>query len=104
MGNAEMEALQAALNQICEEGTRKMGSATEQVRAIRIERAEAFKEIERLDGDNKQLTAKIAELEEQKRSLMKIVEDLHLSCMGAGVPGLSDATRRSITSITNLGL
>jgi len=115
---AEVEALRQQFDAICEEGHKKMNSAKDQVRAIQQEREDALVQLEELKHERRKLLDNQASMEEehaalveQKDALLKIVDDLHSACSGAGGPALSELTaqlsprmRETINSIPNFNL
>merc|ERR1711957_204506 len=83
---AELETTSAEANE-------KIDAANDRIRTLRKDRDEAVQERERFRDDNGRLMQENEAmdvekqgLEEQKEALLKIVEDLHSSCVGAGVP------------------
>jgi len=107
----ETEHLQSELTKMSAEANAKIDAANERIRSLRRDRDEALREAERVAAEKRQLqqdkNALLLEkdqLTEQKEALLKIVEDLHQTCIGAGQQGLQGATRASIDSITGLRL
>eukprot|EP00927_Polykrikos_kofoidii_P065940 TRINITY_DN61630_c0_g1_i1.p1 TRINITY_DN61630_c0_g1~~TRINITY_DN61630_c0_g1_i1.p1 ORF type:complete len:730 (+),score=171.16 TRINITY_DN61630_c0_g1_i1:47-2236(+) len=103
---AELTSLKRELDLICEEGSTKMGAASEQVRAIQRGHEEALREISNLKAERSQLADRLSGLEserdalaEQKDALAQIVEDLHSSLLDQGSATLTDAGRQSIDAI-----
>jgi len=96
----ELEGLQVELAQIGREANDKIGAANGQIRALRAERDEAIRDVERasskktrLFGEKDTISAENIKLAEQKEALLKIVEDLHQTCADAG---LGATTRKSL--------
>mmetsp|Transcript_91468 Transcript_91468/g.295973 ORF Transcript_91468/g.295973 Transcript_91468/m.295973 type:complete len:306 (-) Transcript_91468:352-1269(-) len=101
---AEIETLKSDLEQMQEEANSKIDGANERIRALRRNRDEARDEVPklrdeagRLNGDVGRLRKEFAQLAEEKEVLLGIVEDLHQTCVNAG---LEAAGRRSIDSVT----
>jgi len=101
---AEVAALRSELERVEEEANRKIDAANKNIRALRQQRDEALQEGERLAQETNTLHKQQEELEvdmkqlaEQKEALLRIVEDLHQTCVGAGLQTMG---RGSIDSIT----
>jgi len=100
----ELESLQEELAHIGEEANDKIEAANVCIRKLRRERDEALADVEKrrlasrqLIQERDELSAEKANLANQKEALMKIVEDLHQTCISAG---LSMAGTEAINSIT----
>eukprot|EP00927_Polykrikos_kofoidii_P057000 TRINITY_DN51102_c0_g1_i1.p1 TRINITY_DN51102_c0_g1~~TRINITY_DN51102_c0_g1_i1.p1 ORF type:complete len:443 (-),score=64.30 TRINITY_DN51102_c0_g1_i1:23-1351(-) len=104
----QVEALQASVAKLKEEASRKIETANERIRVLREERDELFQEGQRVISETEIIISHREELEsenrqllEQKQALLRIVEDLHQTCVGAG---LESDGRRSLDEVTlNLG-
>jgi len=101
---ADLRALQAELDKVKEEANSKIDAANERIRGLRKDRDEARGEASRLGaagsqlgGEIERLRTDIADLNNDKEALLKIVEDLHQTCVSGG---LQEVGRRSIDSIT----
>eukprot|EP00933_Yihiella_yeosuensis_P008644 TRINITY_DN11421_c0_g2_i1.p1 TRINITY_DN11421_c0_g2~~TRINITY_DN11421_c0_g2_i1.p1 ORF type:complete len:448 (-),score=99.04 TRINITY_DN11421_c0_g2_i1:109-1452(-) len=103
---AEVDTLQTDLEKVQEEANSKIDSANERIRGLRKERDDALKEGdaaraegERLQRTHDQLYKDRRLLSEQKEALLRIVEDLHTTCLGAGLPS---AGRHSMKDIGDM--
>jgi len=99
----ELEALRSELEKVSQEANGKIDAANDRIRGLRKDRDEAVTEAERLrvetrhlQGRQTDLNEEMRKLTEQKEALLRIVEDLHQTCMGAG---LQPAGRQSMDSI-----
>lgn len=102
----ELEGLQDELINIGDEANKKIAAANLRIRTLRQERDAALLQAEQQSNENRQLvetkaelTAEKVKLEEQKEALLKIVEDLHQSCINAGLPMAGRSTMNSIKSL-----
>lgn len=102
---SEIGELRDELAKLSEEANSKIDAANERIRGLRKDRDEAARESETLRVDHRRLCQEregLAEekeqLVEQKEALLRIVEDLHQACAGAG---LNEAGRKSVDSVTN---
>merc|ERR1712061_279738 len=100
----QIESLRAEVESVRLEANGKIDAANERIRALRRDRDESLREGERLAGEIKtaaaqkeEVTMEAKQLSDQKEALLRIVEDLHQTCVGAGL----QTSRRSIDSITN---
>jgi len=100
---AQIQALQKQLNSLSAEGIGLMDGASGQMKEIQNSHDEALARIERLSLERHELQERAEELEaerdvlmEEKKALAEIVEDLHASCLGAGLNGLSEEHRQSM--------
>eukprot|EP00929_Paragymnodinium_shiwhaense_P078127 TRINITY_DN40432_c0_g1_i1.p1 TRINITY_DN40432_c0_g1~~TRINITY_DN40432_c0_g1_i1.p1 ORF type:complete len:841 (+),score=256.43 TRINITY_DN40432_c0_g1_i1:111-2633(+) len=103
---AEIQKLRKELDQFSVEGIGRMNAASDQVKAIQQSHDEALRKIERMSLERHELEEKALDLEmerdmllEQKNALAEIVEDLHSSCLDAGLTGVAEESRRSIDKI-----
>jgi len=60
------------------------------------------KDVAQRRGQQDNLTQEMQELAEQKEYLLKIVEDLHQTCVGAGLGAELQASRHSIASMNSI--
>mmetsp|Transcript_105249 Transcript_105249/g.296352 ORF Transcript_105249/g.296352 Transcript_105249/m.296352 type:complete len:392 (-) Transcript_105249:42-1217(-) len=102
---AEVESLKAELDRLSIEANSKIDAANERIRSLRRDRDEATGEAQRLrqesshvDRETDNLREDYRQLADQKETLLEIVEDLHRTCLGAG---LEAAGRNSIDSFTD---
>jgi len=100
----ELQALEEELAKIGEEANGKIDTANNKIRVLRQERDEAAREVEenemglrRLKQTHRDLNEEKAKLEEQKKALLEIVDDLHQTCLSAG---LTMTQRRSVDSMS----
>lgn len=101
---SELSTLQQDLAMIGDEANRKIDQANVRIRTLRQERDDAAREVgqkanelRKLTEAQLELTAEKRKLTEQKEALLQIVEDLHQTCVCAG---LNMRGRLSIDSIT----
>jgi len=99
----QIESLRSEVEHVRQEANTKIDAANERIRALRRDRDESLREGERLDaevreiaGQKEELINENRQLSDQKEALLRIVEDLHQTCNGAGL----QASRRSVDSIT----
>mmetsp|Transcript_95620 Transcript_95620/g.270581 ORF Transcript_95620/g.270581 Transcript_95620/m.270581 type:complete len:452 (-) Transcript_95620:115-1470(-) len=106
---AQIQALRGELARLREEASRKVDAANDRIVALRTECDEARREgariqqeAMRLSREREELSREQRQLNEQKDALLRIVEDLHQTCL---VAGLQNVGRGSIDSVTmNFGL
>jgi len=113
---AQIDVLKGELQKVKLEANRKIDTANERIRALRKERDDSAEEGERLRNQGQEFNAryKTADLEarqssEQKEALLRIVEDLHQACAGAGlqtvrrldITNLSQSRRLDMTSASS---
>jgi len=89
---AEVTRLQTELESTVANANAKIDAANERIRNLRHDKDEAVREVERLTMQAQRVLDERNELEmenqklcEQKEALLKIVEDLHRTCEGAGL-------------------
>lgn len=97
---SEIEALRSELSKLSGEANSKIDQANERIRELKCDRDEARGEAQRMQIEGKRVATETRGIEEemqllhdQKEALLGIVEDLHNSCVGAG---LHSAGRQSI--------
>jgi len=88
----ELDDLQEELANIGEEANRKIEAANSKIRVLRDERDVAVRDVESRIADLRRFTEERDELlsereglAQQKDALLKIVEDLHQTCVSAGL-------------------
>jgi len=88
----ELAGLREELAKIGEEANSKIEAANVRIRSLRQERDQAVREVEqqsmetrKLQQSRDELSTEKVKLTEQKEALLKIVEDLHQTCIGAGL-------------------
>jgi len=102
---AEATNVQAELDKISSEANLKIEQANNRIRTLREGRDKAEQDLQqckngtiaKLDDDKANLESENRQLAEQKEALLRIVEDLHQTCIAAG---LNTAGRQSIDNIT----
>jgi len=100
---ADVEQVRSNLDQVSEEANGKIDSANDRIRSLRLERDEALKEGDRMRAEGERLYHRQEEcrkerqqLSDQKEALLRIVEDLHQSCLTAG---METAGRHSVKDL-----
>jgi len=88
----EIGGLREELSKIGEEANNKIEAANVRIRSLRQERDQAVREVEqqsmetrKLQETKDELSSEKVKLVEQKEALLKIVEDLHQTCISAGL-------------------
>jgi chromosome segregation ATPase len=101
---AEAESLRSELENISTEANRKIEAANDRIRTLRQRKDEAEQELQQvksnipMHSDEKAaLESENRQLMEQKEALLRIVEDLHQTCLAAG---LNTGARQSIDNMT----
>eukprot|EP00929_Paragymnodinium_shiwhaense_P017241 TRINITY_DN12628_c0_g2_i1.p1 TRINITY_DN12628_c0_g2~~TRINITY_DN12628_c0_g2_i1.p1 ORF type:complete len:484 (-),score=112.93 TRINITY_DN12628_c0_g2_i1:125-1519(-) len=105
----QIQSLRGELDKLREEAYRKAEAADDRIRALERDRDEASKEAARLRQlgqalrqDTDKILVENKQFAEQKEALLRIVQDLHQTCV---VAGLDLTGRKSIDDITmNFGL
>eukprot|EP00929_Paragymnodinium_shiwhaense_P119560 TRINITY_DN91462_c0_g1_i1.p1 TRINITY_DN91462_c0_g1~~TRINITY_DN91462_c0_g1_i1.p1 ORF type:complete len:420 (+),score=94.07 TRINITY_DN91462_c0_g1_i1:131-1390(+) len=104
----DLEQLQRELLRVGEEANTRIGTANDNIRALRKERDVALADLQQqkeahgaLADRREKAALEKAELIEQKEALLQIVEDLHQACSAGG---LGDAGRKSVESLFASGL
>jgi len=100
---AQIETLRGEVENVRQEANSKIDVANDRIRSLRRERDDhqanadrAANEATELAQQQEELTHETRQLEEHKRALLRIVDELHQTCQSAGL----EASRRSIDSIT----
>jgi len=101
----EAHNVQMELDKISTEANGKIEAANDRIRTLRSRRDEAEQELQTLKAstlplyqeEKNKMEAENRQLSEQKEALLRIVEDLHQTCIAAG---LNTAGRQSIDNIT----
>jgi len=99
----QIENLCVDVENVRQEANSKIDAANDRIRSLRRERDDHQGNADREANEARQLTQQKEELlletrhlEEHKRALLRIVDELHQTCQNAGL----EASRRSIDSIT----
>mmetsp|Transcript_100059 Transcript_100059/g.254414 ORF Transcript_100059/g.254414 Transcript_100059/m.254414 type:complete len:408 (-) Transcript_100059:18-1241(-) len=98
----ELAGLREELAKIGDEANSKIEAANVRIRALRQERDDAVREVEqenlhlrKVQETKEDIISEKVKLSEQKEALLKIVEDLHQTCIGAGL-SMTTTGRKSI--------
>jgi hypothetical protein len=102
---AEHHRVQQELDKISSEANKKIEAANDRIRTLRSQREKAENDLQQvqsttiplLQEEKSTLEAESRQLQEQKEALLRIVEDLHQTCIAAG---LNTAGRQSIDNMT----
>eukprot|EP00930_Biecheleria_cincta_P040063 TRINITY_DN27482_c0_g1_i1.p1 TRINITY_DN27482_c0_g1~~TRINITY_DN27482_c0_g1_i1.p1 ORF type:complete len:420 (-),score=74.78 TRINITY_DN27482_c0_g1_i1:46-1146(-) len=99
----ELDGVRSDIEKVSEEANSKIDSANERIRALRGERDQALREGDRLRAEGAQLHARQEEcrkerqlLADQKEALLRIVEDLHQTCVNAGMESVGRHSMKEI--------
>jgi hypothetical protein len=101
----ELDGVRGDLDTLSTEANRKIEAANDRIRTLRQRNSEAESELNQikattlplLSGEKATLEAENRQLAEQKEALLRIVEDLHQTCVAAGI---ETAGRQSIDNMT----
>jgi hypothetical protein len=101
----ELDGVRGDLDTLSTEANRKIEAANDRIRTLRQRNSEAENELNQiksttlplLSGEKATLEAENRQLAEQKEALLRIVEDLHQTCVAAGI---ETAGRQSIDNMT----
>jgi len=102
----DIDGIRADMDKVSDEANHKIDAANERIRGLRRERDDALKEGDDARAQGEKLTRNLEEgrkerqlLADQKEALLRIVEDLHQTCLGAG---MDSAGRHSMKDIGDL--
>lgn len=79
--------LQAELDRVSNEANQKIAAANNCIRTLKQQREEFDRKLAQLADDKISLEAECDQLAEQKEALLAIVDDLHQTCIAAGIDG-----------------
>lgn len=95
-----LETVQNEVDKISQEANQKIEAANDRIRTLRVQREKAEQDLKSRAASHEAEVAALKNdnqvLQEQKEGLMRIVEDLHKACEGAGLT----TGRESIDQIT----